>query len=121
MRCPGCGADHPADARKCPGCGSRLPKRRRRNSLDEEGDSAFGTPLTPAYRAFRLGLFSLIPVAGLVLGPAALVRAVAAWREGGAGASPTDRGYVGAALVLGLAALVCNAVGVILMVLGLTS
>ncbi len=96
-------------------------RKRRRSEAHDEQETAFGTPPTPALRAFHLSLYSLIPVAGLVVGPIAIVRALAAWRERRGEPTAAEKGYVGAALVLGGGALLCNVVGVALMVLGLTS
>jgi hypothetical protein len=99
----------------------RSSRKRRRSESHDEAETAFGNPPTPALRAFHLGLYSLIPVAGLFVGPVAIVRALAAWRQRHGAATAAEKGYIGAALVLGVSALLCNAAGLVLMVLGLTS
>jgi hypothetical protein len=124
MRCAACGADHPAEAKRCPACGERTNRKPRRREPVEEIDSPFGrrtdSRQATALRAYRCAVFSLIPLAGLLLGPAAVVLAVIAWREGLRDPAAKANGYVVAALLLGLAALLCNAAGVVLMVMGLT-
>jgi hypothetical protein len=125
MRCPACGADHPAEAKRCPACGERTNRKSRRREPVEEIETPFG-PRTDsrqagALRAYRCGVFSLIPLAGLVLGPAAIVLAVMAWREGRRDPAAKGNGYVVAALALGLATLLCNAAGLALMAMGLSS
>ena len=123
MRCPACGADLPAEAKQCPACGERTNRKSRRREPVEEIDSPFGRRTdarqAAALRAYRCGVFSLIPLAGLLLGPAAVVLALVAWRQGLRDPAAKGNGYVVAALVLGLAALLCNAAGVVLIVLGL--
>lgn len=125
MRCPACGADNPEDAKRCPACGERVTRKPRRREAAEETDAPFDkrpdSPQATALRAYRCGVYSLIPLAGLLLGPVAVVLAVMAWREGRRDPAAKGESYVAGALVLGLAALLCNAVGVALMVLALTS
>jgi hypothetical protein len=125
MRCPACGADHSAAAKRCPTCGERTGRKPRRREPVEEIDSPFGrradSRQAGALRAYRCGIFSLIPVAGLLLGPAALVLAVMAWREGRRDPAAKGNGYVLAALVLGGVTLLCNAAGLVLIVMGLAS
>jgi hypothetical protein len=125
MRCPACGAESPPEAKSCPACGGRAARKPRRREPVEEIDSAFGaradSPQAAALRAFRCGVYSLIPLAGLLLGPVAIVLAVLAWREGRRDPAAKGTGYVVGALVLGLAALLCNGAGLALMVLGLTT
>jgi hypothetical protein len=122
MRCPACGADHPAEAKRCPSCGERVGRKPRRREPVEEIDSPFGrrpdSRQAAALRAYRCSVFSLIPLAGLLLGPAAIVLALLAWRQGRRDPAAGGTGYVVAALVLGTATLLCNAAGVALMVMG---
>src|SRR5690242_752990 len=112
MRCPACGADHPAEAKHCPACGERTTRKPRRREPAEEIDSPFGRRADSrqgtALRAYRCGVFGLIPLAGLLLGPAAVVLALIAWREGLRDPAARANGYVVAALVLGLATLLCH-------------
>ncbi len=125
MRCPACGADNPAGAKKCGGCGERFTKRRGRPDTADESDSPFGkrtdTRNHRALTAYRVGVLSLIPLAGLVLGPAALVLGLAAWRQAAADATGKRQGLVYAALILGAVTSLANGVGVALMVQGLSS
>jgi len=113
-----------AGAKRCPSCGERMGRKARRREPVEEIDSPFArrtdSRQARALRAYRCGVFSLIPVAGLLLGPAALVLAVMAWREGRRDPAAKGNGYVLAALVLGGATLLCNAAGLTLIVMGLT-
>ena len=125
MRCPACGAENPEDAKRCAGCGERTARRPRRRDPSDEPDSPFArrpedAPPSLALRAYRCAIYGLIPFAGLLLGPVAVVLALRAWRE--ARRDPVGRGntYVIIALTLGLAVLLCNAAGVALMVMGLT-
>jgi zinc-ribbon domain len=121
MRCPACGAENPEEAKRCTACGERTARKARRRDPDD-ADTPFAprpdSPLAPAMRAYRWGVYSLIPFAGLVLGPLAVVMAVLAWREGRRDPEARSNGYVLAALALGLAALLCNGVGVALIVIG---
>ena len=125
MRCPGCGADNPAEARRCASCGEKLARRPRREEIPDESDSPFGKRSgarhPTALTAYRYGVFSLIPFVGLVLGPVAVVLALAAWRQAGRDPSVRRSGHIRAALILGTATLLANGIGLALMVLGLTS
>jgi hypothetical protein len=123
MRCPACRAENAADARRCAACGAALPRRPRRGGAAEGPDApAPGRGEAgnrAARRAFRLVLFGLIPVAGLVLGPAAVVLGGLARRCGRADPAFTAHGPAAAAVVLGTVVTLCNWAGVVLLVLGL--
>jgi zinc-ribbon domain len=122
MRCPACGAENPEGAKRCTACGERTARKARRRDPGDDAETPFAprpdSPLAPAMRAFRWGVYSLIPGAGLVLGPIAVVLALLAWREGRRDPEARANSYVIAALALGLAALLCNAAGIALMVIG---
>jgi hypothetical protein len=122
MRCPACGTENPEDAKRCPACGERTARKARRRDPGDDADSPFAmrpdSPLALAARAYRCAVYSLIPVAGLLLGPLAVFLALLAWREGRRDPEARGNGYVVAALALGLAALLCNGAGVALMVIG---
>jgi hypothetical protein len=122
MRCPACGAENPEDAKRCPACGERTARKARRRDPGDDTDTPFAyrpdSPLAPAFRAYRCAVYSLIPLAGLLLGPLAVVLALLAWREGRRDPEARGNGYVVAALVLGFATLLCNGAGVALMVIG---
>jgi hypothetical protein len=122
MRCPACGAENPEGVKRCANCGERTNRKPRRRDPGDEIETPFNprpdSPTAPAMRAYRWAVYSLIPLAGLLLGPVAVVLAVLAWREGRA--EPEDRGtrYAVVALVLGLTTLLCNGLGLAMMVLG---
>lgn len=125
MRCPSCGEDNPADAKKCGSCGERLNRRPRRQEQNDESDSPFGkrndTRHAPALQAYRVAVYSLIPLAGLVLGPAAIVLAVRAWLLARRDPSAKRTAHAAFAFGLGLVTVAANAVGVYLMMRGLRS
>ena len=124
MRCPSCGADNPAEARKCGSCGGRFNRRPRRQESADESDSPFGKSDDPrdraALTAYKCGVFSLIPLAGLVLGPAAVVLAARAWYEGRADPDARRRGRLCAAALLGAITFLFHGLGLFLMVKGLS-
>lgn len=74
MKCPGCQTENENTATACGSCGRALKARRRKRDAEETA------PLTPealAYQAraltlYRTAMWSLVPGAGLALGPAAL-------------------------------------------------
>lgn len=126
MRCPSCHAVNPRDAERCANCGKafpRKPARKRAESEESDADAAARAEESnrAALRAYRLSLFGLIPFAGLVLGPAALVLGVAAGRKGRRDPAFTAHGPAAAAVVLGAVDALTNWAGVVLMVLGLLS
>lgn len=69
--------------------------------------------------AYRLSIWALIPVAGLVLGPLALILAIAAWRRRNEEGTEIVRGSLLVASILGALLTISNAVGITLIVLGL--
>ncbi len=122
MRCPACGAENPEQAKRCTACGERTARKPRRRDPVDESDTPFAkgsdSPLAPALRAYRCAVYSLIPFAGLVLGPVAVVLALLAWRAGRRDPAARGNGYVVVALGLGLVTLLCNGAGLALMALG---
>lgn len=126
MRCPACHAVNPRDAERCASCGKAFPRKpARKRAASEEPDAETAARAEEsnraALRAYRLSLYGLIPFAGLVLGPAALVLGVAAGRKGRRDPSFSAHGPVAAAVVLGTVDALTNWAGVVLMVLGLLS
>jgi hypothetical protein len=125
MRCPACGAENPADARRCAACGERTAKKPRRRDTPDEADTPFGkrtdARAATALTAYRYAVLSLIPLAGLVLGPVAIVLAVLAWRQARRDPAVKSGSYAVVALLLGTATLIANGVGLALMVMGLMS
>jgi hypothetical protein len=117
MRCPACNAENAQDARKCASCGGKLRRRSRRAEAAEglTQESELGGRLAMA--AYRCAVFGMIPLAGLLLGPLAVILGLVAYRR--IKATPEkSTGPVLAVVTLGLAVLVTNWVGVTLMVLG---
>jgi hypothetical protein len=75
----------------------------------------------PAMRAYRLSIIGLIPLAGLVLGPIALVLGILAARKGRDDPGFTAHGPARGAILFGAVDAVANWAGVTLMVIGLWS
>jgi hypothetical protein len=123
MRCPACNAENDREAASCAACGAALPRRPRRRGIAEESDTPFGSnveePNRPALRAYRLSVWGLIPLCGLVLGPVALVLGSRARARARTDPDFTAWGPVLASIVLGALVTVTNWVGVVLMLLGL--
>src|SRR5690348_13302746 len=99
MRCPACGTENPAQAKRCTSCGERMARRPRRREPADENDSPFArrpddARPAAALRAYRCAVYSLIPLAGLLLGPAAIVLAALAWRAGRREPDARANGYV---------------------------
>jgi hypothetical protein len=122
MRCAACGADNPEEAKRCAACGERTGRKpRRRESVDDNrGPFNGGSDAPPSLglRAYRCAIYGLIPFVGLALGPAAIVLALLAWREGRRDPAAKGNGYVGFTLLLGSVILLCNAAGLVLIVMG---
>ncbi len=125
MRCPACGAEISEQTKRCTACGERTARKPRRREPSDDYDSPFGRrddsrPPT-ALRAYRYAVYSLVPVAGVVLGPVAIALALLAWREGRRDPAARSNGYAMIALVLGLVTFLCNAAGLALMATGWTA
>lgn len=123
MNCPRCETENAADARRCSRCGAKLARRPRRRSSDDSNtpfivgpDSRNPTALT----AYRCGVWGLIPFLGLVLGPAALVLGIVAWRQDRVDPAGPRSGPAVAAIILGTLILLTNWAGLVLMVIGLS-
>lgn len=71
--------------------------------------------------AYRYSVFGLIPLLGLVLGPLAVLYGLIAWRQSRTDPTVWRSSHVTFALVFGVAEVVCNVLGITLMVLGLIS
>jgi hypothetical protein len=125
MRCPACQTENADGATACVNCQAPLaaPKRRSRR----RGDSADEGPLsaeTEAYNRevlllYRWSLYAVIPVAGLVMGPLVVYRALRVRKK--AAADPRLAGAipVGVAFWVGLISGVTSWLGLALMALGL--
>ena len=125
MRCPACNAVNARDAAQCDACKEPLRRRARNRAAVDDSDAPFGARAEgsnlPALLAYRLSLFGLIPVVGLVLGPAAVVLAIWARWKGRNDPAFTAIGPVFAAVILGSLDALTNWGGVVMMGLGLAS
>jgi hypothetical protein len=119
MQCSSCKAEVPKEAKECAACGAKV--RRTRKRAAETADM----PLTheadlgsrPTQVAYRCAMYGLIPLVGLVLGPAAVVLALFGYRQD---RTTAGKGRVAlAVMAIGALVLLTNWVGVALMVLGL--
>ena len=123
MRCPACNAVNANDAATCAACKEPLRRRARRRA-SQDSDAPFGAKAEgsnlAALLAYRLSLFGLIPIVGLVLGPVSVLLVGWAWLPA---QDPTFSAYgpLIAALILGSIDALTNWGGVVLMVLGLMS
>jgi len=124
MRCPACNVENAAGASQCSACGEELKRKPRRRGLASESQTPFSTqsdtrhPL--ALMAYRCAVFGLIPFLGLLLGPAALVLGILAWRR--VKGNPTQgSGAARAAMVLGSLVMLTNWTGLAFMLIGLAS
>jgi hypothetical protein len=125
MRCPSCHAETP-EGPACASCGRPLPPPRRKPGRKRGVDEVLETPFSehvepanrPAMRAFRVAVYALVPGAGLVLGPLAVVLgALAGWR------GKSDPAFSApiparAAVVLGALVTLTNWAGLLLMIVG---
>jgi hypothetical protein len=122
MRCPACNTENPRDAVHCAACNTALPRRpaRRRASDDSEFAASPNVPSNrPALWAYRLSLVGLIPIAGLVLGPVAVILGALAARKARNEPTFTAHGPLLASIVIGVIDALTNWAGVILMMVGL--
>ena len=124
MRCPACDAENIDDAPQCADCGatfSRRPRKRDDSSSSETPFSKRAVERNPlAVKAYRIGVFALIPGVGLVLGPIALVLGLIAWNRGRLEPPNKRGGHVTGALLVGSLLVVTNWLGILLMWLGLS-
>jgi hypothetical protein len=124
MRCPACNAENEREATRCVSCGTALARRssRRLRSSLFDLSTPFSGPFEPvnlpALRAYWVALLGVVPLIGLLLGPAALVMWAWARRKCRAAPQFTAHGPLLASLLLGVAVTVTNWLGVVLMYLG---
>jgi hypothetical protein len=101
-----------------------MARKLRRRESDDDNDTPAGgaddSRSTPAVRAYRCAVYSLIPIMGLVLGLLAIVLAVMTWREAHRDTTTKESSYVRTALALGLVTLLCNAGGLLMMFMAFT-
>lgn len=119
MLCPNCQAENQPQAQFCTSCGSKLAGAPAPpSSGDETIAKVIPYKNAAALTAYYLGVFSLIPCVGLILGAAALVLGIMGLKF--AKRNPQAHGTVHAwvGIVLGTITSVGNAVVIILMVMG---
>lgn len=123
MRCPSCAVDNPPEALHCTECGEKLARKTRHRTVDQDDyDPIVG--LIPhdnlvAFNAYRCAVFGLIPVLGLLLGPAAVVLGIIGLRRMTAKDRGKGLGHARAGIILGLAELVTNGAGLVFVVMGI--
>jgi uncharacterized membrane protein len=122
MRCPSCNVDNPDQARQCGSCGARLPRKRRNSGVAREAaiNPWIHSSNRVALLAYRCSLLSMIPLLGLVLGPAAIVLGLLGRRRERQQPSERGAGQAVAAMVLGGATLLTQAAGVFFVLRGLS-
>lgn len=74
-----------------------------------------------ALAAYRCACYGLIPLAGLVLGPAAIAMGIRGWLHSRANPKDLGTGFASAAVILGLLELLTNGIGLTLIGIGLAS
>jgi hypothetical protein len=123
MRCPACQAENERETGPCVSCGAALVRRSRRlRNGPEDSSTPFSGPFEPAnlpaLRAYWVAILGVVPLLGLLLGPAALV--LWAWARRKCLGAPqfTAHGPLFASLILGVAVTLTNWLGVLLMYLG---
>ena len=120
MQCPSCNAANEAEARQCSACGARLPRRRRNSGVASEAaiNPWIHSSNRMALVGYRCGLLAMIPFAGLVLGPTAIVLGLLGRRSERRQSSERGAGQAMAAIVLGMATLVTNWAGLFFLLRG---
>jgi len=124
MQCPACGAENTDEGTTCAACGQKLPRRRRGRKQAAEVASltpGAGGRVPLEIIAYRCAVIGLIPFAGLLMGPAAVVLALLASRRRNANPAASPPVHIRAALRLGCLVLLTNWIGFVLMLIGLTS
>lgn len=120
MHCATCNLD--TDAATCPTCGATLKPRRprRRGAAQADDDSPQAREYNRQVQAiFRVSLLSIIPFAGLILGPLGALRGWRLYRRAkGDPAFTADRAAV-VAILLGTLSGLTNWLGLALMAVGL--
>lgn len=115
IRCPACSAENSDQARVCSSCGVKLPRKSRRRQTEEPPPATGWGPF-----AFRVSVWSLIPLVGAIMGPIAVLIGLLAYRPGLSDEGTTGNGQALAAIIMGGLVMVTNWVGVALMVYGLS-
>jgi hypothetical protein len=122
MLCPGCETQNSDDAVKCAACGKPLQGRKRRRPSSEEVDSTTDPKAEQCnragLRAYRISVWGILPGAGLVLGPVAMLLGIVAAIRGNGVPGFTAKGLAILSVLLGAVITACQWTGVVLMVLG---
>jgi hypothetical protein len=122
MLCPGCETQNPDDAVSCSACGKRLPTRKRRRPPSEETNVSAGPEAErcnrAGLRAYRLCIVGLLPGAGLILGPIAMLLGIVATVRGNSVPGFTAKWLAAVSVLLGGLITAFQWTGVTLMVLG---
>jgi hypothetical protein len=133
MHCPACEASNPPGVDRCQECGAALgppppahpgeapPRRPRVRQPEPDEDDDIDDPIATiipyrngrALAAYYLGVFALIPCAGLVLGPLALIFGILGLRYVKAHPSAKGTGHAIAGIVLGSLTALFNWGGVV--------
>ncbi len=71
-----------------------------------------------ALTAYRIAIYGLLPVLGLVLGPIALFWGWLSWRSAQGGTRTQSGGFAVAAMVLGVIELMTNSLGLYFVMIG---
>jgi hypothetical protein len=74
-----------------------------------------------ALAAYRCAVYGLIPLAGLILGPAAVTLGILGWRHFRLHPDDKGLGHAATGIILGLLELLTNCVGLTFIWIGLTS
>src|SRR5882724_2825842 len=112
MPCPVCGAEQATDPQSCPKCAEKRGPRGRRPDTAPPRDVPLGPQLPRnnprALYAFHCGVYGLIPFAGLVFGPMAVLSGILGLRH--VKAKPQDKGasHAVTGIVLGTVELLAN-------------
>lgn len=120
MRCPACEAEIEEKSSKCPQCGEAVA-RPRRPAQPSQGDEVVATVIpyknVKALLAYYLGVFGLIPVVGLFLGPAALVLGILGLRHVRRNPQAHGTGHAITGIVLGSLELLGHVAVIVLIIL----
>jgi hypothetical protein len=120
MRCPSCGTETGEETGKCTACGVHLPSKVNRRTRARP-DPANPQENLLAWRAFHCSQFSMIPVAGLILGPLSVSMAVWARRGSRSDSGNKSLGPSAAAIFLGLGTTLTQWLGLYLILRGWNS
>jgi hypothetical protein len=144
MNCPACDAPNPPGAARCQECGAALaptphrapeeapprPRLRRPAPDEDDEDDEVDDPLATvipyrngrALAAYYLGVFSLIPCLGLILGPLALIFGILGKRYVTQHPTAKGTGHAIAGIVLGSLTMLLNwgglVAGLIIIIVG---